>query len=132
MRLCHGVREILQNYVTALAAKDLDAIGQMMSARSLIENPFVKPNRLLGKTEILKAHVEFFSCLEKIEIHLANTESNDHHAIGEGRLEITRPGEDKQSLQVGIVAEAVAGELARISLYCDARNIRLWSDKTIL
>lgn len=132
MRLCHGVHEILQNYIAALAAKDLDAIDRMMSERSLIENPFVKPNRLLGRTEILKAHAEIFASLEKIEIHLAETESNDRHAIGEGRLDITRAGEDQRSFQVGIVAEVAASELARISLYCDARNIRLWSDKTIL
>ena len=131
MRLCHGVREILQNYIAALAAKDLGAIDRMTSARSLIENPFVKPNRLLGKAEVLKAHAEIFANLEKIEIHLIKIESNDSHAIGEGRLDVTRQ-EVMQSLQVGIVAEVDTSELARISLYCDARNIRLWSDKTIL
>lgn len=132
MSSCHGARKILQHYITALAERDLLTIDQMTSEHSLIENPFLKPNRLFGKAEILKAHVEIFANLETVEINLAKTESNERHAIAEGRLDVTRHDKSKQRFQVGIVVESAAGELTRVSLYCDARNIRQWSDKTIL
>ncbi len=123
---------VLQAYLSALKAKDLDAIGEMSTAHSLFELPFLKPNRLVGKAEIVKAHAEIFANLSAIEISLANTGDSDDHAIGEGQLCFTRNNGDSESMPTGIAAVVHNDELVRISLYCDARNIRLWTDKTIM
>ncbi len=128
----YAASSLLQDYLAAISAKNIDAIDKMSNAHCLIEIPFLKPNRLLGKAEILKAHREIFSNLETIDFSLTSTEFNTSHAIAEGRLEFIRTGTGKQSFQAGIVAEATGDELRRVSLYCDARNVRLWSDRTIL
>ena len=128
----HSVTRLLQNYLGALSARNIDAIEQLFGSSTLFEIPFTKPGRLLGNAEIVKAHREFFRNLETIDFSLSATESSNSHAIGAGELRFSRPGSDSEILPVAIVAEADGENLLRISLYCDARHLRLWSDKTIM
>ena len=121
----------MQDYLEALSAQNTDAIQQMSGAHSLVEIPFLKPNRLIGTAEIVKAHREIFANLEGVRFIVDNSEANSSHAIAEGRLEVHRDGQ-RQSYAAGLVVEADGDGPGRISLYCDARNVRPWSDKSIL
>lgn len=127
-----AIARLLQNYLGALHSRNIDLIDKLFGSNTLLEIPLLKPNRLHGNAEIVKAHREIFTNLETVEFSLTDTETSDSHAIGEGRLQFTRLGGDSESLPAGIVAEAEDENLIRISLYCDARNLRLWSDKTIM
>ena len=124
--------QLLQDYLSALSSKNIDAIACICDSHSLVEIPFLKPNRLCGNAEIIKAHGEIFANLESIDFSLANIEASDSHAIGAGQLRFTRADGNSEFLAAGIVAEAGAEKLARVSLYCDARNLRPWSDKSIM
>lgn len=126
------VAKLLQNYLGALHSRNIDVIDQLFGSNTLLEIPLLKPNRLHGNVEIVKAHREIFSNLETVDFSLSDTLSSDSHAIAEGRLQFSRFGGDSKSLAAGIVAEAADENLVRISLYCDSRNLRLWSDKTIM
>lgn len=128
----NAASQLLQNYLSALANKNIDAIARISDSHSLVEIPFLKPNRLSGNAEIIRAHGEIFTNLESIELSLSNVEAGGNHAIGAGQLRFTRADGNSESLAAGIVAEAGAEKLTRISLYCDARNLRPWSDKTIM
>lgn len=123
---------LLQDYLSAFNSRDIDAIGRLCGARDLVEIPLVKPNRLIGRREIVKAHREIFASLSTLDFELHDSGADENHAIGSGRLEFTRVDGDSTSLAAAIVAEASGDGLARISIYCDARNLRPWSDKTIL
>lgn len=122
---------LMQDYLAALAARDLAAIEQMSDAHSLVEIPFITPNRLIGTTQIVRAHREIFANLEQVRFEVTRTRSDASHAIAEGRLEVRRDGRE-QSYAAGLVTETDGEQPGRISLYCDARNVRLWSDKSIL
>ena len=126
------VSELLQSYLEALTAKDIDSIENLFGNHCLLEIPFIKPNRLVGKAEIVEAHREIFGNLTIIEFKPSHIHNTEIHAIAEGELAFTRDGDAKQSIQAAIVAEVDRDRSQRISLYCDARNIRPWSDKTIL
>lgn len=122
---------LLQDYLAALSAQDIAAIEKMSSLHSLVELPFIKPNRLLGSAEIVKAHREIFACVDKIHFEENSRQADAGHAIADGRLEVRRDGK-QQSFAAAFVSAANGDEIGRVSLYCDARNIRPWSDKTIL
>ena len=122
---------LMQRYLEALSTKDLDAIREMSGPRSLVEIPFLKPNRLIGDNEIVKAHEEIFANLESVRFVVEHSAADGAHAIAEGTLEVRRDGRE-QSHAAGVVAEPGDEGIARVSLYCNARNVRLWSDKTIL
>ena len=124
--------DLLQEYLQTVSSGDVDAIGALFEDQALLEIPFLKPNRLVGKSEIHKGHREIFTTLEAIDFKPLNIESNATQVIAEGRLEFKRDGGESQQLEAGIVAEAPGGKLQRLSIYCDARNIRQWSDKSIL
>lgn len=123
---------MLQAYLSALTARDLSAIEKISAAGSLMEIPFIKPNRLVGSSEIVKAHREMFANLAQIDFELLDSNADNQHAIGHGRLNYVRNGGDRKSLPAAIVIQAAGDSLARMSLYCDARNLRPWSDKSIM
>lgn len=128
----HSVTRLLQNYLAALSGRNIDVIDRLSGRSTLFEIPFIKPGRLLGNAEIVKAHREIFTNLQTIDFSLCRTESSNNHAIGEGELRFRRSGDDSKILPAAIVAETDGENLRRISLYCDARNLRLWSDKSIM
>ena len=127
-----AAHQLLQDYLAALTSKRIDAIENLTGATTIVEIPFLQPTRLVGQAEVTKAHREIFANLESIRFDLDNCEANASHAIAAGRLEVVRNGTERQHFQAGIVCEIGAGGTRRISLYCDARNVRPWSDKTIL
>jgi len=124
-------RQTLQHYIDALAARDLDAIESLIDAHSLVEIPFLKPDRLVGAREISAAHGEIFSNLERIEFDARHILSDARHAIAEGRLYVQR-GAQRSEYAAGLTVELQDDRLRRVSLYADARNSRLWSDRSIL
>ena len=123
--------DCLRDYLQAMAAKNTDAIASLFDKRALLEIPFLKPNRLIGDREIDKAHRQIFASLESILFTPENIASDGRQAIAAGRLEFTRGGGECRRLDAALVAEAAAGNLQRLSLYCDARNLRPWSDRAI-
>jgi ketosteroid isomerase-like protein len=132
MNTPHTASNLLQDYLQAISSGDVDAMVALLDERALVEIPFLKPNRLIGKSEIEKGHREILATLDSIDFKPTNIEANSRHAIAEGSLEIRRDGGETRHIAAGIVAEASDGILQRLSLYCDARHIRQWSDKTIL
>jgi hypothetical protein len=126
------VLRVLDAYVSAVEARDPAAVTRLFDARALVEIPMLRPNRLVGAREIEKGHAATFETLQDIAFDLKPALANATHAIAEGVLKTRRATGEEETLTVGIVAEAGEGGLTRLSLHCDARNLRLWSDRTIL
>jgi len=131
MNLKSDSRQTLLEYIGALAARDLDAVERLMCAHSLVEIPFLKPDRLVGLREISEAHGDMFSNLERIEFSAEHILCDASHAIAEGRLCVQR-GAQTSEYAAGLTIELQDDRLQRVSLYADARNSRLWSDRSIL
>lgn len=125
-------QNLLQDYLAALTSKRIEEIEKLTAATTVVEIPFLKPTRLIGKAEITKAHLQIFANLDSIKFEIDNCETSPNHAIASGRLAVVREITGQQDFQAGIVSEVGTGGAQRISLYCDARNVRPWSDKTIL
>lgn len=123
---------LLQDYLSALSAQDIESIEDLCLSLTLLEIPFLKPNRLVGRAEIARAHRDIFASLQSLCFETRATLADDNHAIAEARLEINRRDGGVESFEVGIVAETADGELRRISLYGDARNFRPWVDRRIM
>jgi len=122
---------LLEDYANALSRLDRQALDGLVGDHMLLEIPFLKPGRLLGRTEIAAAHREIADNLEAIDCRIDHNLAGDGHAIAGGRLEVTRRGDIPRSLEFGMVVECDDSGLRRLSLYCDSRNLRRWSDKTI-
>jgi len=111
---------LLQSYASALSRLDRQALDGLIGSDTLLEIPFLKPGRLVGKTEIAAAHREILDNMESLDCRIARCLAGGNQAIAEGRLEATRRGEAPRGLEFGMVAE------------CGAGGLRRWSDKTIL
>ena len=122
----------LLNYVAALQNKEIESVTPLIGHHTLVEIPFMRPNRLVGRFEISKAHAEIFETLDNIDFVLGTPLEKDRFAIAEGELRVQRKSGEEYTLQIGIVAQTDGEILTRISLYADARDIRMWSDRTIL
>jgi hypothetical protein len=122
----------LLNYVAALQNKDIESFEPLIGHHTLVEIPFMRPNRLVGQPEISKAHSDIFETLDSIDFVLGTPLEKDHFAIAEGELRVLRKSGEEYIHQIGIVAQTDGETLTRISLYADARDIRMWSDRTIL
>ena len=122
----------LLNYVAALQNKDIKSVAPLIGHHTLVEIPFMRPNRLVGQHEISKAHADIFETLDSIDFVLGTPLEKDCFAIAEGELWVQRKSGEEYTHQIGIVAQTGGEILTRISLYADARDIRMWSDRTIL
>ena len=122
----------LLNYVAALEKKDIKSVAPLIEHHTLVEIPFMRPNRLVGQQEISKAHADIFEALDSIDFVLGTPLEKDRFAIAEGELRVQRKSGEEYTHQIGIVAQTNGEILTRISLYADARDIRMWSDRTIL
>lgn len=122
---------LLQDYAKALSRLDRQALDGLVGDDTLLEIPFLKPGRLIGRTEIAAAHREILDNLEAIDCSIVHSLAGDGHAIAEGRLDVTRRGDTTQSLEFGMVVECDDSGMRRLSLYCDTRNLRRWSDRMI-
>lgn len=125
-------KSALLAYLAALEGKDLQGVTSLAGDRTLVEIPFLKPTRLVGQREISSGHIAIFNSLDHLSFTIDEPMENNHHAIAEGELRVQRKSGEEYTHQIGIVAETDGAILIRLSLYGDARNIRLWSDKTIL
>lgn len=122
---------LLRDYLDALAHANLESANRIAASRCLLEIPFLKPSRLLGSAEIDKAHREIFAHLDSLAFEVRQVEADATHAIAEIRLDFVHRDDGTRSLPAGFVVESDGEQLTRISLYCDARNIRRWSDRSI-
>ena len=122
----------LRQYLEALETQDGETLDALIGEHTLLENPFLKPPRLFGRDEILRAHREILGQLETIVFKLDHCLGDRDRAVATGRLEFARRGENPRSFAAGAVAECAGGGLRRLSLYCDTRNLRRWSDRAIL
>ena len=57
----------LLNYVAALQNKDIVSVTPLIGHHTLVEIPFMRPNRLIGQLEISRAHAEIFEALDNID-----------------------------------------------------------------
>ncbi len=119
-------------YIGAFEAMDADIISEL-SSHALVEIPLLKPNRLFGKSEILRGHTAIFASLEKASFlitgELAETQ---HAAICFSDTQISRNSGEAEHYVMALVAETKNEQLHRISLYFNSRNVRRWSDETIV
>ena len=122
----------LLNYVAALQNKDIKSVAPLIGHHTLVEIPFMRPNRLVGQHEISKAHADIFEALDSIDFVLGAPLEKDCFAIAEGELRVQRKSGEEYTHQIGIVVQTDGEILTRISFYADARDIRMWSDRTIL
>ena len=122
---------LLQDYASALSRLDGDALDGLFGSDTLLEIPFLKPGRLVGGTEIAAAHREILANLEAVDCRIGHCLADGRYVIAEGRLEVTRRGDRPRGLDIGMVAECGDAGLRRLSLYCNTRGLRRWSDKTI-
>jgi hypothetical protein len=122
---------LLQSYANALSRLDGEALDSLFGSDTLLEIPFLKPGRLVGSTEIAAGHREILANLEAVDCRIEHCLADAGHAIAEGQLEVTRRGEAARRLAIGMVAECGDAGLRRLSLYCNTRGLRRWSDKTI-
>ena len=127
----HSPEGLLQDYLDALARANLESANRIAASRCLLEIPFLQPSRLLGPAEIDKAHRAIFAQLDSLAFEVRHVEADATHAIAEIRLDFTHREDGAHSLPAGIVVESDGEQLTRISLYCDSRNIRRWSDRSI-
>jgi hypothetical protein len=123
---------LLQDYANALSRLDGEALDSLFGSDTLLEIPFLKPGRLVGSTEIAAGHREILANLEAVDCRIEHCLAGAGQAIAEGNLEVMRHGDVPRSLAIGLVAECGDTGLRRLSLYCDTRGLRRWSDKRIL
>lgn len=122
----------LRDYFAALQAADAEALNRLIGASTILENPFMNPRRLVGKNEIARAHGAIFEHVEALEFTPELLLGDDTNALTTGRLAFTRRGDSPREFAFGAAAECDAGGLRRLSLYCDTRNLRRWTDEAIL
>ena len=127
-----GPAEALLAYVGAFEERDAEFIGNATGPASLVEIPMLKPNRLFGRNEVLNGHIQSFASIKSASFDLSQPAERGQVAIAEGILKIERANGKTERHPLSIVVETEHGMLHRLSLYFDARFLRLWSDKTVL
>jgi len=127
-----GAQSLLLEYIAALQARSVEDIEALLGDHPLVEIPFLRPRRLVGRTEARRAHAAMFATLESLTFELNAPAGDKNAAIVTGRLHVRRCSGEEQCHEVGLVAEAQASKLHRLSLYADSRFVRDWSDETIM
>jgi len=123
---------LLEAYLAALGDADTAALDALIGEHTLLENPFLNPSRLLGKREIASAHEAIREQIESLDISIESCLGDAAQAIASGSLGVTRRGESRRDFAIGLAVECDDRGLARLSLYCDTRYLRRWSDRRIL
>jgi len=123
----------LLTYIGAFESLDEKCIATLTGDGVLIEVPLLKPNRFFGYSEIERGHKAAFNSIENTSFCIDDeVAENDDAAIFLGRVKVTRINGNVDLHDVGIVAQLTDDKLSRISLYFNSRNIRRWSDESIL
>ncbi len=125
--------DAIRAYWAAFEAGDAEAITALFGRNGLYETPFLTPPRLVGAAEIGAGLERSFAVTEGRRVTLDQVKAAGPAAIAEGRFEATVP-RDGETITVpfAMVAEVADGGLSRLSLYCDARPYRLWTDGPIM
>ncbi len=129
--------DAIRAYWAAFEAGDAEAITALFGRNGLYETPFLTPSRLVGAAEIRAGLERSFAVTEGRRVTLDQVKAAGCAAIAEGRFEATVP-RDGETITVpfAMVAEAddamTDSGLKRLSLYCDARPYRLWTDGPVL
>ncbi len=125
--------DAIRAYCTAFEAGDDDAIVALFGPNGLYEMPFLTPTRLVGGAEIRVGMERIFALTEARRVTLDQVKAAGPAAIAEGRFEATVPRDGvTMTVPFAMVAEAADGGLSRLSLYCDARPWRLWTDGPVM
>ena len=125
--------DAIRAYCTAFEAGDDDAIVALFGPNGLYEMPFLTPTRLVGGAEIRAGMERIFALTEARRVTLDQVKAAGPAAIAEGRFEATVPRDGvTMTVPFAMVAEAAGGGLSRLSLYCDARPWRLWTDGPVM
>ncbi|MFT7531781.1 MAG: ketosteroid isomerase-like protein [Gammaproteobacteria bacterium] len=131
--VCDSARATLLTYVGAFESRDANCIASLTGDGVLVELPLIKPNRLFGKSEIERGHLATFESITDAAFSIDGEVAENHEAaICIGKIRISRMGGDIEQHDMGVVAQLTNDKLSRISLYFNSRNIRRWSDKSIL
>ena len=125
--------DAIRAYCTAFDNRDVDAIAALFAVNGLFEMPFLKPGRLVGGAEIRAGLSRAFQVVASGQSTIRRIKSTGHQAIAEGafRADVPRDGATI-TVPFAMVAERGDGGLARLTVYCDARPYRLWSDGPVM
>ena len=129
--------DAIRAYCAAFEAGDTEAIVALFAPNGLYEMPFLTPTRLVGAAEIRAAMARIFAVTEARRVTLDQVKAAGPAAIAEGRFEATVPRDDvTMTVPFAMVAEAADAMadsgLKRLSVYCDARSYRLWTDGPVM
>ncbi len=131
--VCSSVRSALLTYIGAFESGDAKCIATLTEDGVLVEVPLLKPNRLFGSSEIERGHKATFNSIKDATFFIdGEVADNDEAAICLGNITITRLSGEVDQHDIGVVAQLTNNKLSRISLYLNSRNIRRWSDESIL
>ena len=125
--------DAIRAYCAAFEAGNAEAIVALFGPNGLYEMPFLMPTRLVGNAEIRAAMARIFALTEARRVTLDQVKAAGPAAIAEGRFEATVPRDEvTMTVPFAMVAEAADGGLTRLSIYCDARPWRLWTDGPVM
>lgn len=125
--------DAIRAYCAAFDDRDVEAIATLFAANGLYEMPFLKPGRLVGAAEIRAGLTRAFEVVARGTTSVQQIKTLGAQAIAEGVLTADIP-RDGASITVpfAMVAESGDDGLARLTVYCDARPYRLWSDGPVM
>lgn len=123
--------ESLLAYAGAFGARDAVAIAGLFEDNGLAEIPLLSPNRLVGRTEILRGHEAAIRTIATVSFEIAEPAEQGAQAIVAGTLVVQRINREVNRHALGVVAEIADGGLRRLGLYFDSRHFRRWADQTI-
>ena len=131
--IINSVRFAILTYIGAFESQDAKCIASLTGDNALVEVPLLKPNRLFGSSEIERGHTATFDSIKDANFSIDNeVAENSEAAICLAKVRIIRKSGEVDQHDMGVVAQLTNNKLSRISLYFDSRNIRRWSDESIL
>jgi limonene-1,2-epoxide hydrolase len=124
-------REHLENYCEAFNRRELEKALAMFAVQALFEMPLLG-QRLIGRREIAAGLARVFEVTYSAAIQISAVEEAPQLVMGEGRL-TARLHRDPApvSIPLAVALEVDEGDIARLSVYLDARPYRLWTDGPI-
>ena len=125
--------DAIRAYCTAFDHRDVEAIAALFAANGLYEMPFLKPGRLIGAAEIRAGIGRAFEVVSTSTTSIRQITKLGAQAIAEGALTADIPRDGASiTVPLALVAESGDDGLARLTVYCDARPYRLWSDGPVM
>jgi hypothetical protein len=125
------VEQLLRAYLAAFSKMDSGNLDSCFLDYAVVDLPMIKPTRLCGLREIRRGQELAFENISKVDLELTEIVSDENSAMGSGRLSIECRGES-ESHEFAVSAFHEDGKLKRLSWFLDARELRPWSDCTVL